>query len=111
MEVVEVVVAGGDGSVVNDFFSVTDHHMCIIKCYTCSHSQTCLQLDMSGNFVTWTGKFKCLPNWGEKSFDGWMSDIWDTRHEQPIHLTSTQPCITRAAGMQEVKITNFSFKC
>ena len=33
-------------------------------------------------------------------FDGWMSDIWEVRDEQPIHPTSTHPCTKRAAGTQ-----------
>ena len=31
-----------------------------------------------------------------------MLDIWAASDEQPISLTSTHPCITRAAGTQGV---------
>jgi hypothetical protein len=37
------------------------------------------------------------------SIDWWMSAEWTARDEQPILPTSTNPCITRAAGTQGVK--------
>ena len=33
-------------------------------------------------------------------FDWWMSAEWAARDEQPIVPTSTNPCITGAAGTQ-----------
>jgi hypothetical protein len=37
------------------------------------------------------------------SFYWWMSAEWAARDEQPILPTSTNPCITRAAGALRVK--------
>ena len=34
-----------------------------------------------------------------------MSAEWAARDKQPILQTSTNPCITRAAGTQRVKVT------
>jgi hypothetical protein len=38
-----------------------------------------------------------------------MSAEWAVRDEQPILLTSTNPCITRAAGTQGVKASNYFY--
>jgi hypothetical protein len=37
------------------------------------------------------------------SFDWWMSAEWAARDEQPILPTSTNLCITRAAGPQRIE--------
>jgi hypothetical protein len=42
--------------------------------------------------------------WERMSFDWWMSAKWAMRDEQPILPTSTNICITGAAGTQGVNI-------
>jgi hypothetical protein len=41
--------------------------------------------------------------WDKVSSDGRMLDGWTARDEQPIHRTSTHPCIKGTAGTQRVK--------
>jgi hypothetical protein len=41
------------------------------------------------------------------SFDWWMSAEWAARDEQTILPTSTNPCMTRAAGTQGVNYINY----
>ena len=36
-------------------------------------------------------------------FNGRMYDVWAAKNKQPIHPTSTDPCITRAADTHGVK--------
>jgi hypothetical protein len=40
--------------------------------------------------------------WKRVTFDRWMLAEWAARDEQPILLTSSNPCITRAVGTQRV---------
>ena len=40
------------------------------------------------------------------SFDGLMLDGWASRDEQPIRMTFTNQCMTRAASTQGVKDQN-----
>jgi hypothetical protein len=41
--------------------------------------------------------------WKRVSFDWWMLAEWSVIDEQPILLTYTNACITRAGGTQGVK--------
>jgi hypothetical protein len=48
--------------------------------------------------------------WQRMSFDWCMLAEWAARDEQPILLTSTNPCITRAAGTQGVNSVGWYIK-